>query len=191
MASDIKTINIYGDSFGASNNSSSWSKLLSDKFTVSNFCFNGSSEYRIYKTLKNTYDRNVDLYIIVHTNPYRVFIEKNLFYLTSDTHKHCDLILADVEAKKTSMFGKAIHSFFKYVYSSDYTYDISNMCIDASIQILCNKKTIHITNFKESIREGFIYFDYLNSNNKGCINHYNEEQNKIIYQTIIENINAY
>jgi hypothetical protein len=96
-----------------------------------------------------------------------------------------------LKPKKQICLEKQYIVFFKYVYSSDYTYDISNMCIDASIQILCNKKTIHITNFKESIREGFIYFDYLNSNNKGCINHYNKEQNKIIYQTLMENINAY
>ena len=77
-----KTINIYGDSFGASTSSDSWVNLLKQQYTVNNFCSNGTSEYRIYKTLKNTYKEEVDIYIIVHTSPYRVYIANNIFYKT-------------------------------------------------------------------------------------------------------------
>ena len=57
------------------------------------------------------------------------------------------------------------------------------------IQILKNKKVIHITNFQDSVQKGFIYFDYINSKNKGNINHYNKLENRNIHNKILEILN--
>lgn len=184
-----KTINIYGDSFGASTSSDSWVNLLKQQYTVNNFCSNGTSEYRIYKTLKNTYKEEVDIYIIVHTSPYRVYIANNIFYKNSVTHKKCDLLLADTNAKINSTFGRIVKDFFTYIYCPEFTKDISKLCIDAQIQILKNKKVVHITNFQDSVQKGFIYFDYINSKNKGNINHYNKLENRNIHNKILEILN--
>ena len=180
----MKSVNIFGDSFGASNHESSWTKLLELDYNVNNYCINGASEYRILNCVKENLPAT-SIVILVHTNPYRVYVDYNPLH-RNGKHKNCDLVFSDIENYKNTEFGNASLNFYKHIFSEKMYNDFYKMCIQHQIKLLEHCKVIHTTHFDVDLPG--ICFDYQNNTNKGSINHYNEHGNYLIYRQIKQEI---
>ena len=54
---------------------------------------------KIWQNLLAHKFQDFDKLILVHTSPYRLYINKNPFYINSDTHQNADLIYQDIKNK--------------------------------------------------------------------------------------------
>lgn len=181
-------INIFGDSFGADhNNENSWTRLLAEQYPVKNYCIPGSSEYRILNCIRDNVPTS-GLVILVHTNPYRVFVEDNPLHQNSK-HKNCDLVISDLEYYQKTEFGNAAMNYFKYLFSEKMFDDFYDMCIQEECKLLDHCNVIHTTHF-DTKRPG-IFFNYNKSKHKGTINHYNIQGNQQIYRQINKEVIKY
>jgi len=183
----MTSINIYGDSFGVSSDKDSWVSLLAKHFKIKNYCIRGASEYRILQSIKNNIPDS-DIVILVHTNPYRVFVEYNPLHQET-SHTHCDLVFSDIEHYKKTKFGRAAMDYFKYIFSEKQSEDFYDMCIKEESLLLKDHITIHTTHFQTN--RDMIYFDYTASPHKGNINHYNKHGNLLVYRHLLKEIVKY
>ena len=106
---------IIGDSFAANSGQLSWTKLLPE-FATTNLSTNGSSEYRIFKKLIGADLNQFKYIIIVHTSPYRIYIENNPLHLNSLTHQNCDLLYQDVKHANSTEFTQNVTWYFENVF---------------------------------------------------------------------------
>ena len=165
---------IFGDSFSASMDPSSWVSIIG--LPVCNFASNGASEYRIlknYNAQKNNIGPN-DTILFVHTSPTRIFLkdDKNMSSRQLESHPSCDIIINDVFEKKEKEYIKILES----IWDEDYFNDNFNLIVD-KLQTVPN--SIHIT-FFESNRTDVVNLNHIWTAHRGTINHMTATGNKLV-----------
>jgi len=141
-----KKILIVGDSF-ASYHRDSWTCHLGNNFLVDNLAANGSSEYRILKTIGQLDISKYNCMIVVHTSPNRIYIEKNPYYEKSATHPKCDLIYEDVCSRKPDKFAENVSWWFENVFDLEHANTVHNLLINHIINQTHAIPALHISFF--------------------------------------------
>jgi hypothetical protein len=164
-----------------------WPNLLAKKFTVTNLAQAGVSEYKILKQVQSM-GNDYDVAVVSHTSPFRVHARKHPFH-TQGLHQDCDLLYADI-MEKSSWWNPALQackSYFTHIYDFDYQMDVYQLLFDKikhSIHVPC----IHIchNNLGKEIQNVNLDFTDTWYLNQGKVNHYNQQGNKLVYQTLCE-----
>lgn len=163
---------IIGDSFSASRDIDSWTQIISPKFgDVINLSSNGSSEYRIYKKLLSIDVMSFSHTIIVHTSPYRIYVDHSPLHQSSHTHRQCDLIYQDVKSADITEFSKNALWYFENLFDLDQAKNLHELLIDKMIDITSNTASLHLTFFKQSAPEKVKDLSDIWKKNPGDINH--------------------
>jgi len=195
---------IVGDSFAADwsircTNAQGWPNLLAQQFDVTNIAQAGVGEYKIYKQLNSVVISEFDVVIISHTSPYRITTRQHPVHTGNDLHYATDLIYSDINyhSKKISNFFNrsltAAINFFTYHYDEEYQETVYKLFRDKIDQLLSNSYVINIDTFlvpdqfKTKINTVTITEHDVNINQ---INHLSNDVNRMVYNSIINNINA-
>lgn len=167
---------IFGDSFSSSQDSGSWTQLLKNHCEVEMLSANGSSEYRIWKTYKNSINniQESDKIIFCHTSYTRIFLKDTILSKSRQLRSHpkCDLILEDVFTKNEKDFISIIEN----IWDEDYLRDTYSLIIK---DLLTVKNSFHITFF-----DNVEHIESLNhcwKQHPGTINHMNRDGNLLVY----------
>lgn len=188
---------IAGDSFAAKwpFTRHSWVDLLAHKHKVTNLAQAGCGEYKILKQIESIDLEKFDLIIVSHTSPSRVHTPNHPIH-KEGFHKNCDLLAKDI-IERNSWFNsslKAAQGYFKYHFDDEYQIDIYKLIRKKIYDIIENKPYISLTHVeisKElSIELNSIDFSDLWKKERGNINHYTLEGNKMIYDKIINHIDG-
>lgn len=190
MAKDTKIL-IVGDSFAASwpDASEGWVNLLADIFNVTNLAQAGVGEYKILKQIESVDLDIFDSIIVSHTSPSRIHTPNHPLH-KNGFHKNCDLLANDI-IDRFNWFNpslKAAQDFFKHHYDDQYQIDIYNLIRKEINEKLKNFAYISLTHTEISkhltIESNNIDFSNLWKKERGPINHYTVDGNKIIFKKI-------
>jgi hypothetical protein len=191
----MKKILVTGDSFATvwPFTKLGWSNLLAHRHDVTNLSQAGCGEYKILKQIESVSLSEFDLVIVSHTSPSRIHTPSHPLH-KEGFHKNCDLLANDI-CGRTSWFNPSLRTaqgWFKYHYDEQYQIDIYNL-IRKRIQDLLGKiPYISLTHTDISrsliIESNNIDFSDLWKRERGSINHYTIQGNRIIFETIIEHI---
>lgn len=188
---------IAGDSFAAKwpSTNQGWVDLLADRHSVTNLAQAGCGEYKILKQIESA---NLDLYdliIVSHTSPSRVHTPNHPIH-KDGFHKDCDLLANDIIERK-NWFNpslKAAQEFFKYHFDDVYQIDIYKLIRKQISEIIDSRPYISLTHVDISkeltIELNNIDFSDLWKKERGTINHYTVQGNKMIYNKLIEHIDG-
>lgn len=188
---------ISGDSFAASwpDANLGWVNLLANVFDVTNLAQAGVGEYKILKQLESI-DLNIfDIIIVSHTSPSRIHTPNHPLH-KNGFHKDCDLLANDIIDRNSWLNPslKAAQGFFKHHYDDQYQVDIYNLIRKNINDKLKNFSYISITHTEVSknltVEISNIDFSDLWKKERGSINHYTVEGNKIIFKKIRDVING-
>lgn len=174
---------IIGDSFSANSDQTSWTKLLSE-FAVTNLSTNGSSEYRIFKKLINTELTQFDYIIIVHTSPYRIYIEDHPLYLNSQTHQNCDLLYQDIKCSKSTKFTQNVAWYFENVFNLEQANVVHSLLIDRMVELTATHQTLHLSFFENEKNPNIINLNSIWKKHPGLVNHLDSTGNKKVAKFI-------
>jgi hypothetical protein len=174
---------IIGDSFSTNSEQTSWTKLLSE-FVVTNVSTNGSSEYRIFKKLINTDLTQFDYIIIVHTSPYRIYIEDHPLYLNSLTHQNCDLLYQDIKFSKSTKFTQNVTWYFENVFNLEQADVVHNLLIEKMVDLTVTHQTLHLSFFENEKNPNIINLNSIWKKHPGSINHLDNTGNKKVAKFI-------
>jgi len=167
---------IFGDSFSSNQDDSSWTQLLKKHYDVVMLSANGSSEYRIWKTYKNSIKdiQETDKIIFCHTSYTRVFLKDTVPSSSRQlsSHPKCDLILEDIFTKNEKEFVSIIEN----IWDEDYLRDTYSLIIK---DLLTVKNSFHITFFDDVENIESLYHVW--KQNPGTINHMNRNGNLLVY----------
>ena len=168
---------VFGDSFAASQDPVSWTRQ--SNWDVDNFATNGSSEYRILKTLKDTDISRYDLIIVVHTSANRIYVPQNPLYKNHDTHSNCDLIYLDMYSKPDSEYRDHVVWWFENVFDLDSAQHMHELLIKESLELTKHKRSIHLTFFENLHKDVFCLYNVWQQN-LGNVNHLNLQGNQLV-----------
>jgi hypothetical protein len=194
MAENRLNILIAGDSFAAQwpNKNTGWSNLLEQYFIVTNIAQAGVGEYKILKQIKSVDLNKFDLLIVSHTSPFRIHTPNHPIERTG-LHQDCDLIYADLEANDDGN-NKSLTTaldWFRYHYDEDYQCDIYDL-IRQEINRIAVIPYLCLDHNPITSRHAFEpnQFDFSNvwNKHKGVVNHYSDQGNTIVFQTVKEQI---
>jgi hypothetical protein len=197
MVKNTKKILIAGDSFAAlwPNANNGWVNLLAEKFNVVNIAQAGVGEYKIFKQIQNTNLNEFDCIIVSHTSPSRIHTKNHPLH-TQGFHSDCDLIITDL-IEHWNPFNRNLSSaksFFKYHYDEQYQIDIYKL-LREKINNLIHIPYISISHIDIAnelrIESTHIDFSDLWKTERGCVNHYTNEGNELVYLTIRNKLNEY
>ena len=185
---------IAGDSFAAKwPNKTGWVDLLAEQHQVTNVAQAGISEYKILKQIEGVDLSTFDLVIVSHTSPSRIHVKEHPLHKTG-FHKDCDLIYTDLKGRK-SFFNKKLNvaiDWFENFYDEDYQIDIYKLIrekINNNISIpYISLSHVPIVN-ELTIETNHIDFSDLWAHERGDSNHYTMTGNRVILQTVINEIN--
>ena len=186
----MSKILICGDSFAADwtkkYNGSGWVNMLLDDYLVTNIAEAGVSEYKIFKQLESIDVNIFDKVIVSHTSPYRIPVKEHPIHSNDILHHNCDLIYSDLKEHKDEPLIQSAIDFYENLFDLDYACFIH----DLIIKEICSKhkNLINITFF--NMNKNMYNFEDVYLNNKGLINHMNDQGNLIIYNKIKELING-
>lgn len=189
MAKKLKLL-IAGDSFAAQwpDVTTGWVNYLEDYYHVTNIAQAGVGEYKILKQIQSQSITDFDIVVVSHTSPSRVHTVNHPLHKTG-FHKDCDLIFNDI-ADRNSLFNNnlsASQGWFKYHYDENYQIDIYNLMrekINSLISIpYLSVSHIDIVN-QLAIEKNHIDFSDLWNTERGTMNHYTYNGNKIVFDTI-------
>jgi hypothetical protein len=183
---------IVGDSFSADVGQQSWTKKLPG-FAVTNLSTNGSSEYRIFKKLVNTDLKEFEYVIIVHTSPYRIYIEHNPLHLDSLTHQECDLLYQDIKSADLTKFTQNVAWYFENVFDLEQANIIHNLLIEKIVTLTTNHHALHLSFFKDEKNDNITNLSSIWKQHSGSINHMDEIGNDkvaILIKTTYNNNNT-
>lgn len=181
---------IAGDSFSSAELSANfgWPGLLAQQHQVTNISAPGIGEYKILQRLQQQDLASYDRVIVSHTSPNRVHCEHNPLYPPGHIYADSDLIFADVENKsKTDSVAESMYQYFVKIFDPEYYLFVHHACCEKIDQLLANHKTIHITHFDWT---DFYQFDSMLNfydlwkQNPGTYNHYTQQANQVILQTL-------
>ena len=190
-----KKILICGDSFAADwtikyTELTGWPNLFDKTYEVTNLAQAGCCEYKIYLQLKSVDINNYDIILVSHTSPYRIYVKEHPVHNNNILHKNSDLIYPDLkEHSKTNRELDSIIDFFEKYFDENYAKFTHNLIckeIDLMLQYY-NGNVIHITNlyWKDLYQfDNMINFEFLFKKHRGLMNHYTNEGNQIIFNTI-------
>ena len=161
---------IIGDSFAANSGQLSWTKLLPE-FATTNLSTNGSSEYRIFKKLIGADLNQFKYIIIVHTSPYRIYIENNPLHLNSLTHQNCDLLYQDVKHANSTEFTQNVTWYFENVFDLDQANTIHNLLIEKIVNLTAQHQVLHLSFFEDEKNKNITNLNSIWKQHPGAINH--------------------
>jgi hypothetical protein len=175
----MSTLWIFGDSFAVGHHKDSWPSILANHFVVENHASNGSSEYRIWRTYKDHAKQiqSTDTVLFCHTSSSRVYLKNNQTILSRlrNSHPLCDLIFADIFAKKEKKF----INILKEIWDDRYFEDTYKMLKSDLLQV---PNSIHIDFFSKG-PFNTIWMKY-----PGKINHMDENGNKQVLKEIMSKL---
>ena len=176
---------IAGDSFAADwkikYNSNGWVNMLSNDYDVTNIAQAGVSEYKIYQQLITHNTTEYDKIIISHTSAYRIPVVEHPIYSKDILHSNCDLIYSDIKEYEYNPKIKPIVDFYENYFHIDNAIFVHSLIVSEIKRLY--PKAINIT-FFDSFNKDMNQYENIFLNNKGIINHMNENGNKIIYSKI-------
>ena len=189
----MNKILVIGDSFAADWTSKGlkypgWVNTLASMYSVTNLAQAGVGEYKILQQLKSVNLDDFDLVIVSHTSHSR--IHSSTSFHNTDLHSNCDLIFTDVIDNNLP----EAEWFFKYVYDDEfykYIYGILRKEIHSTIGAT---PCINIDSFYErfcSQESNVIEISSLWRNNRGEVNHMNEQANKELFNKVNFHILSY
>lgn len=170
---------IVGDSFSASADVNSWTQSISD-FVVTNLSGHGSSEYRIFKKLKNADLTAYSHIIVVHTSPYRIYVEHNPMHQDSQTHKNCDLIYQDVRQADPTKFTKNVGWYFENIFDLEQADDMHYLLVQEIIKLTQAHNTLHLSFFEDQKNLPVINLHSIWKLHPGNINHLSKYGNTMV-----------
>jgi hypothetical protein len=187
-----KKILICGDSFSAPcTDDFAWTNLIKQDFKVTNLSQRGCSEYKIYKQLLSQDIRKYDYIIVSHTSPYRLHTTENPIHINNQSHTESCFIYNDVkEHANTNKELVPLVNFFEKYFDLEYAEHIHNLILK-DIEKLCPNNTLHLSHleWKNLYRfSNHIDFNNVFLNHRGIANHYDNEGNKVVYNTIKERL---
>jgi hypothetical protein len=174
---NTNNILIIGDSFSSNTCSDSWTTLLTN-CKITNLSSNGSSEYRIFKKLINTDLTPFSHVIIVHSSPYRIYIDHNPLHVTSQTHQNCDLIYQDVKLATKTEFTQNVTWYFENIFNLEEADTIYSLLVEKMIAITSQCQSLHITFFENEKNNSVINLNSIWKKHPGSINHVDTNGNK-------------
>jgi hypothetical protein len=174
---------IVGDSFSSSGHADSWTSLLLD-FEITNLSSNGSSEYRIFKKLINTDLTPFSYIIIVHSSPYRIYIDNNPLHADSQTHQNCDLIYQDVKSAPQTEFTRNVIWYFENIFNLNEANIIHNLLIEKMVALTSQYQVLHLSFFEDEKNINIINLNSIWKKYPGTINHLNDNGNKEVAKFI-------
>jgi len=167
---------IFGDSFAVGQHKCAWSRLLVEHFEIKNQATNGSSEYRIWRNYKDHADKiiSTDRILFCHTSPTRVYLKdkQTIISRLRESHSVCDLIFADIFAKKEKKF----ISILKHIWDDRYFEDTYDLLVADLMHV---PNSIHINFFVKGP------FNTIWTNNPGDINHMSEAGNRLVLKEVL------
>lgn len=180
---------ICGDSFAVD-----WTKQYPNhrgwvnEFDATNLAQAGVSEYKILKQLQSVDLHQFDRIIVAHTSPFRVHVGSNPIHKNSVLHKDCDLIYSDLEhADVTHPVVDAGLKYYKHIFDMDYYTDVYGLIQEEIIKLTSNRKTIHITFFKDVNADKNFYNVF--QKHRGVMNHLDDTGNIMVSDYIKQWLN--
>ena len=174
---------IIGDSFSSSADPHSWNMQLG-QYETTNLSSNGSSQYRIYKTLIST-DLSIFTHIIiVHTSPYRIYVDHHPVHFNSGTHKNCDLIYEDIKSSQPTEFSKNVAWYFENIFDLQQADDIHNLLIEKMISITADYESLHVSFFPQETNNNIVNLSHFWGKYPGSINHLDKNGNKKVAEFV-------
>jgi hypothetical protein len=172
---------------------SGWPNMLANDFKVTNLSQSGCSEYKIYLQLKSIDIHKFDAIIVSHSTPRVFYVKNHPVHYKDSLHKNSDLIYTDiVEASKKDKLLLPIVSFFEYYIDLDYMQFVFDTICEKIDQILKDYKglVIHTSHFREDLNYNFpnIVKFKLFETHRGLLNHYNDDGNIIVYNTLLQKL---
>lgn len=196
------TVSIYmkilicGDSFSADwtvkYQGKGWPNLLADRHLVVNRAQAGCSQYRIYQQILSQPLDQYDAVLVSHTSPNRIYVKEHPVHKNDPLHRNADLIYTDIceHAKKQPEL-ECIVEFYARYFDLEYAAFTHNLICEKIDHLFENYagKVIHTTNLPRDglyIFKDMVDFTHLmDKKYKGLMNHYNNEANFIVYNTLI------
>jgi hypothetical protein len=188
---------ICGDSFAADwsvkyTDYPGWPNLLAQTHDVTNLAQAGVSEYKIWKQLSDTNLSKFDCIILSHTSSFRLPTELHPDHHKDPLHKDCDLIYLDIKHSKNKSLQSVVEYFEKF-FSHEYAIFVHKLIIEHELAYLksFNGKVLHVTNLQQDFdfnKYNFISFEQIFQQHKGLINHFSEQGNQIVFETVLKAI---
>jgi len=192
---EIKKILLVGDSFSSLQlaGKNGWAKLLAERFEVTNLSQPGIGEYKILQKLKTQNLSDFDLILISHTSENRLHCQSNPLYPSTHLYHSSDIIFADAESKKPQLnIANSIVDYFKIIFDPEYYQFIHFCCCQEIDKLTSASPVIHMTNFQWNHLYAFknlLNFYETWRRHPGNENHYSNEGNLIVFNTLLEKIN--
>lgn len=174
---------IVGDSFAA-HDPRGWTCQLGQEFAITNLASNGSSQYRLLKTVIDTDLDPFDSVVVVHTSPNRIYIEQNPYYKNSGTHANCDLIYEDIRSRLPDKFATHVTWWFENVFDLKQAHDMHELLCERIIQLVSHKPAIHMSFFEIGHIPGIEILHGTWQQNTGKTNHMNETGNRLVAEFV-------
>ncbi len=183
---------ICGDSFAAKELSSvsSWTHLLSDDYSITNIATPGIGEYKILQQLKSKVLSKYDFVIVSHTSPNRIHTMENPLYPNKSHPYHLsDVLFNDANDKKHDNTNAAcMYEYFLKVFDVEYYKYVHTCCCHDIDTLTSGVNVFHMTHFEwddfHQFQGHFHNFYTMWLKNKGQTNHYNDNGNAMIYNTV-------
>jgi len=180
---NTNNILIIGDSFSSDTCSDSWTTMLTD-CKITNLSSNGSSEYRIYKKLINTDLTPFSHVIVVHSSPYRIYIDHNPLHSASQTHQNCDLIYQDVKSAAKTNFTQNVAWYFENVFNLEEADTVYRLLVEKIVDMTSQYRSLHLTFFENEKNNSVINLHSIWKRYPGSINHLDTIGNKEVAKFI-------
>lgn len=174
---------IIGDSFSSGTSLQSWNNQLG-QIDVVNLSSNGSSQYRIYKKLISTDLSDFTHIILVHTSPYRIYIDHHQLHYNSLSHKNCDLIYEDIKSSLPTEFSKNVAWYFENIFDLQQADHIHDLLIEKMISITADFKCLHVSFFPQEKHRSIVNLSGLWKKYPGHINHLDINGNKKVAEFV-------
>ena len=188
---------ICGDSFAADwsvkySDYPGWPNLLAQVHNVTNLAQAGVSEYKIWKQLSSANLSKFDCVILSHTSPFRLPTELHPDHYKDPLHKDCDLIYLDIKHSKDKSLQSVVEYFEKF-FVPEYAIFVHKLIIEHEINFLesFKGKVIHVTNLQQDFdfaEHKFISFEKIFEEHKGLVNHFGEQGNQVVLETVLKAI---
>lgn len=187
----MTTLLICGDSFAADwtvkVKGVGWINLLEQDYKVTNLAQAGCSEYKILKQLQSVDLEKYDLVLVSHTSPFRLYVNEHPVHSKDKLHKNSCLLYSDVlEHLPDHPELKPVIEYFEKYFDVEYAEHIHNLLL-TEIEELCPIKTLHVSHIDwKNLHEfeNFINFKDVFAKHRGSVNHYTEEGNRIVYESV-------
>ena len=182
---------ICGDSFAADwtvkVKEKGWVNLLEQDYKITNLAQAGCSEYKILKQLQSVNLDKFDMVLVSHTSPFRLYVPEHPVHHKDKLHKNSCLLYSDVlEHLPDHPELKPVVEYFDKYFDIQYAEYMHNLLL-RDIEELCPCKTLHISHIDwKNLHEFEIFanFKEVFAKHRGSVNHYTEEGNQIVYQSV-------